>query len=139
MAVMDPRKELQDKASVLKQKIELEEEYQDLVNQLQELKTRKMSLEGKPTRKDPPDCSIPQCGIQRQPLHSSSSLAADHSEEERLRHSLYHSPQMLNGLLGDITQVSISKLLKNLKMQCHKTVPLFLLLLQSWNLPQRSG
>lgn len=32
MAILNPRKELQDKISALKQQIKLEEEYQDLVS-----------------------------------------------------------------------------------------------------------
>ena len=82
MAVLDPRKELQDKASVLKQKIELEEEYQDLINQLQELKTKKISWEGKATQENPLGPHLPQHRVQRWPLQASFSSAIVYCPEE---------------------------------------------------------
>jgi hypothetical protein len=93
MSVLDPRKELQDKISALKQQIELDEVHQDLTNQLQELKTRKTSQEGKATReKSPWGPRVPQRRVQRHPLPSSFSSAADSPEEGDAELSLYQRP-----------------------------------------------
>ena len=61
---------LQDKISALKWQMELEEEHQDLFNQLQELKSRKLSQKCEATWKNPPGPCIPQHRVQRQTLPS---------------------------------------------------------------------
>lgn len=80
MAVLDLKKELQDKILVLKQQIELE--HQDLINQLQELKTKKISWEGKATQENPLGPHLPQHRVQRWPLQASFSSAIVYCPEE---------------------------------------------------------
>ena len=74
-------KKLQDKISALKWQIELEEEHQDLFNQLQELKSRKLSQKCEATWKNPPGPCIPQHRVQRQTLPSGFGWDTDQPDE----------------------------------------------------------
>lgn len=134
MTVLDPRKELQDKTSALKQQIELEEEYQDLINQLQKLKTGKTSRKRKATRENPLGPRVPQGGVQRWPLPSGFSSATDHPEEEDAEAFPVRKTTDIKGIAWRHHtgfSLQIIKELKNAVTQYGANVPFTLAILES--------
>jgi hypothetical protein len=132
MAVLDLKKELQDKILVLKQQIELE--HQDLINQLQELKTRKMSWEGKATQEIPPGPSVSQHRVQRQPLLLGFGSAATCPEEGEVEAFPVSETTDTQGVVWRHHMgfnFKIIKELKNAKSHYGTTAPLILAVLES--------